>query len=67
MPKCGICGGDAPNSRASRKKESVIFADVRLFLKRKKRKKKRIDAICFTIMSILKREIPRHSDAHAFF
>ena len=42
MPKCGICGGDAPpNSRASQRTASVICVDARFVLEEEKRKEKK--------------------------
>jgi hypothetical protein len=44
--------GMPPNNRASQRPAIVIFAAVRLFFKRNRRKKEKIDAIHLNSMSI---------------
>jgi len=41
-----------PNNRVSQRMANAIYADARLFLKRKKIREKSTEAVGFTIMSI---------------
>ena len=50
MPKCGICAGEAPKQPCITEDGKCDLCGREVVLRRKKKKK--IDATCFNIMSI---------------